>query len=281
MKFSAVIRLIRVKQWIKNGFVLGPLIFSRQFLEGKILLHAFLAFVFFCIASSATYILNDINDVERDKAHPIKSKKRPIANGDISVKSAWILYFFLLFLLCFSYVLGTKFVLTIVGYLALNVLYSTYLKHQPVLDIFSIAIGFVLRVVAGAVALPVPLSQWMFITTLCLALYLASIKRRQELEQHGSNSRNVLGSYSISLVDKYAEMSATGAIIFYSLFIITTENKLAITIPLVLFGLFRYWYAVESLDEGESPTDTLMGDVQLLVTCVLWLSISAYILWPK
>jgi 4-hydroxybenzoate polyprenyltransferase len=154
------------------------------------------------------------------------------------------------------------------------------LKHQPVLDIFTIAIGFVLRVYAGAVALTVPVSNWMFVTTLCLALYLAAVKRRQELSQSGTEGRKVLEKYSVSLVDRYAEMSAMGALVFYSMFVMSAKPELVITVPLVLFGLFRYWYVVEVLDAGESPTDALIADWQLLLTVVLWMASCIWALWP-
>jgi 4-hydroxybenzoate polyprenyltransferase len=158
----------------------------------------------------------------------------------------------------------------IAGYLCLNLAYTFVLKHQPVIDIFIIAIGFVLRVLAGAVALNAPVSGWMFITTLCLALYLAAIKRGQELSQNGTEGRVVLAKYTKSLMDKYAEMSATCALVFYSMFVMASRQELIITVPLVLFGLFRYWYVVEVLDGGESPTDALLSDKLLLLTVVLW-----------
>lgn len=162
----------------------------------------------------------------------------------------------------------------------LNLAYSFRLKHQPVLDIFTIAIGFVLRVYAGAVALDVPVSEWMFVTTLCLALYLAAVKRRQEISQSGSQGRKVLGAYSVALIDRYAEMSATGALVFYSMFVMEARPELVITVPLVLFGLFRYWYVVEALEGGESPTDALLSDWQLLATVALWVGACAWSLWP-
>ena len=171
-------------------------------------------------------------------------------------------------------------VMVIVGYMLLNIGYSLYLKHQPVLDIFTIAIGFVLRVFAGAVALDVPVSSWMFITTLCLALYLAAIKRRQELNQNGTKGRKILEKYSVALIDRYAEMSATGALVFYSLFVMSSKPQMVVTIPLVLFGLFRYWYVTETLDGGESPTDELISDQQLLLTVILWIVSCAWALWP-
>jgi 4-hydroxybenzoate polyprenyltransferase len=166
-------------------------------------------------------------------------------------------------------------VYVILGYLLLNLAYTFVLKHQPVLDIFTIALGFVLRVYAGAMALSVPVSGWMFVTTLCLALYLASIKRRQELSSNGSESREVLRHYSITLVDRYAEMSAIGALLFYSLFVITGRPELIISIPLVLYGLFRYWFVVEQ-GGGESPTDALLTDWQLMLVALLWAGACAW-----
>ena len=121
----------------------------------------------------------------------------------------------------------------------------------------------------------------MFVTTLCLALYLAAIKRRQELGQHGTEGREVLDKYSVSLIDRYAEMSATGALVFYSLFVMSAKPQLVITVPLVLFGLFRYWYVVEALNSGESPTDALMTDWQLLLAVALWIALCTWSCWPR
>ena len=167
----------------------------------------------------------------------------------------------------------------IAAYLLLNQAYTFVLKHQPVVDIFTIAIGFVLRVYAGAMALAVPMSSWMFVTTLCLALYLAAVKRRQELSQSGSEGRQVLEKYSLGLIDRYAEMAATGALVFYSMFVMSSRPELVATVPLVLFGLFRYWYVVEQ-GGGESPTDALLADWQLLVCVLLWVAVCAWALWP-
>jgi hypothetical protein len=120
----------------------------------------------------------------------------------------------------------------------------------------------------------------MFVTTLCLALFLAVIKRRQELVQHGAEGRKVLEKYSLSLIDRYAEMSATGTLIFYSLYVMSAKQQMVITVPLVLFGLFRYWFVVEKLDGGESPTDELLSDWQLMLTVLLWVMISVWAFWP-
>ena len=171
-------------------------------------------------------------------------------------------------------------VLVISGYVALNLAYSFVLKNQPVLDIFTVAFGFVLRVYAGAQSLAVPVSSWMFVTTLCLALYLAAIKRRQELGQRGSEGRDVLERYTVALVDRYAEMAATGALVFYSMFVMSAQPDLVITVPVVLFGLFRYWYVVEKLEGGESPTDALLSDGPLLATVAVWVGACMWVLWP-
>ncbi|WP_226648837.1 decaprenyl-phosphate phosphoribosyltransferase [Microbulbifer variabilis] len=275
-----LIKLMRPKQWVKNGFVLAPLVFSGAFLDPDAVSHSLLAAMLFCVASSATYIINDTHDIERDRLHPKKSKTRPLAAGIVSIPAALILLASLYAVLVWGWLTAPKVVTVIVVYLVLNLAYTFVLKHQPVVDIFTIAIGFVLRVYAGAMALNVPVSSWMFITTLCLALYLAAVKRRQELNQSGTEGRKVLERYSVSLVDRYAEMSATGALLFYSMFVMSAKPELAITVPLVLFGLFRYWFVVEALDGGESPTDALLADWQLLLTVVLWVATCSWALWP-
>ncbi len=275
-----LIQLMRPKQWVKNGFVLAPLVFSGEFLDRAAVHSALLAALLFCLASSATYIINDVHDIERDRCHPKKSRTRPLAAGIVTVPAALVLLAGLCAALVGGWYLMPQVVMVITGYMALNLAYTFVLKHQPVLDIFTIALGFVLRVYAGAMALAVPVSSWMFVTTLCLALYLAAVKRRQELSQNGSEGRKVLERYSVSLVDRYAEMSATGALLFYSMFVMSARPELVITVPVVLFGLFRYWYVVEQLDGGESPTDALLSDWQLLVTVVLWIGTCVLALWP-
>lgn len=275
-----LIKLMRPRQWVKNVFVLAPLIFSGEFLHPESIKVSLLAFVLFCIASSATYIVNDLHDIERDRRHPTKSKTRPLAAGKVTIPAALALLGVLLTLLIAAGFVVPRVMAVIAAYLALNLAYSFYLKHEPVIDIFTIAIGFVLRVYAGTMALALPLSSWMLVTTLCLALYLAAVKRKQELAQSGIDGREVLKKYSPVLVDRYAEMSATGALLFYGLFVMSAKPRLVITVPLVLFGLFRYWYVVEELDGGESPTDALLNDWQLLLTVVLWIAACGWALWP-
>jgi len=272
--------LMRPRQWIKNSFVLGPLIFSGEFLQPEAVLSALAAVAMFCIASSATYIINDMHDIERDRLHPKKSLSRPLAAGTVTVPQALTLLVVFYVILGLSWFYAPMVISVITLYSVINLLYTFVLKHQPVIDIFTIAIGFVLRVYAGAMALTVPVSSWMFVTTLCLALYLAAVKRRQELSRNGAETRKVLEKYSIPLIDRYAEMSSVGALLFYSMFVMSAKPDLVITVPLVLFGLFRYWYVVEVLESGESPTDALLEDWQLMLTIVLWVGCCTWALWP-
>lgn len=280
-QIRGLLALMRPRQWVKNAFVFAPLIFAGEFLKLQSIEKVALAALIFCVASSATYTLNDLSDIERDRRHPKKSQTRPLASGLVSVSQA-----ITLLLVLYAVLLATWFVMpavlyVVLGYLLLNLAYTLVLKHQPVIDIFTIAIGFVLRVYAGAMALSVPVSSWMFVTTLCLALYLAAVKRGQELASNGSESREVLQHYTPALLNRYAEMAATGALLFYSLFVITTRPALVMTIPLVLYGLYRYWFIVESKDGGESPTDALLSDWQLLLTVAIWGVVSAVSIWPE
>ncbi|WP_421780374.1 decaprenyl-phosphate phosphoribosyltransferase [Kiloniella litopenaei] len=272
----SIAKLMRPKHWIKNGFVLAPLLFTGLFSNPDAITKTLTITFLFCIASSAVYVLNDIKDIDNDRKHPKKSQTRPLASGAISIPQALILLVCLYIILIAGYFFLPEATLVLFGYIILNIGYSFYLKHQPVLDIFTIAIGFVLRVFAGATVLHVPVSAWMFVTTLCLALFLAAVKRRQELQDRGISGREVLGAYSISLVNRFAEMAATGALVFYSLFVVTTRPELAITIPIVLFGIYRYWYIVEMTNAGESPTEALLSDPQLMITVVIWIIASAY-----
>lgn len=274
-----LLKLCRPKQWIKNGFVFGPLVFSGLFLDLGAILASIWAFLFFSLAASAVYIVNDIKDIHLDRAHPKKSLSRPLASGAVSIPAAYLMLFLLYALLIGCYFWRSDLFIVLFIYIIINIGYTFALKRVPVVDIFTVASGFVLRVYAGIVVLEVDASMWMLITTLCLALYLAAIKRRQELVTMASDaSRSVLGQYSVSLIDRYAEMSATGALMFYSLFVLNARPELAITIPFVLLGLFRYWYVVDILEGGESPTDVFWADWVLIGCVVAWVSLCLLIL---
>ncbi|ENV79376.1 MULTISPECIES: decaprenyl-phosphate phosphoribosyltransferase [Acinetobacter] len=280
-EMQGLIKLVRPKQWVKNSFVFAPLIFAGEFLHPDSVYSTLLAAFLFCIAASAVYIVNDLKDIEKDRIHPEKSKKRPLASGQVSPQSAIILLILLYIVLISFWTVVPNVIYVIFIYLALNWAYTFKLKHEPVIEIFIVAFGFVLRVYAGAMALTVPVSHWMFITTLSISLYLASIKRRQELLQNGSQSRGVLAYYSVTLIDRFAEMSAVTAVVFYSLYVMEVQPKLVVTVPLVIFGLFRYWYIVETLKGGESPTDVIIQDKQILLTVLLWVGCCIWVLLPS
>lgn len=266
----ALITLLRPRQWIKNIFVLAPLIFAGRYTDIDAVITVLAAVALFSLAASAVYIVNDLRDMEADRRHPQKAHSRPLASGAVSPRQAIVLLMVLYGLLLAGWALLPAIGVPILAYLLLNLAYSYYLKHQPVLDVFCVALGFVLRVYAGAAVLALPLSPWMFVTTLSLALFLATIKRRQELRHNADKARDVLAHYTPALVERYAEIAGTGALVFYSLYVMSIRPELVPTIPFVLFGLFRYWYIAEALDGGESPTDALLGDKQLMLTVVLW-----------
>ena len=277
-RFAAMLALLRPREWSKNIFVLAPLVFAGAFNRVDALCHAGLAFVLFCIAASAVYIVNDLHDIAEDRVHPVKARTRPLATGELSRRSAIMILVLLYVLLGIGYLVLPQAGVIVVGYVLLNIAHTYFLKQQPVIDIFSIAIGFMLRVYAGAEAIAVPVSRWMFVTTLCLALYLASIKRRQELNWAGGTGRAVLQQYTAPLLDRFAQTAATGALIFYSLFVMDVRRELVATIPFVLFGLFRYQWMVEVRHAGESPADALLGDWQLILTVLFWLGMCVYVI---
>jgi 4-hydroxybenzoate polyprenyltransferase len=271
-------RLLRPKQWVKNFFVFAPLLFAGEFSNSAAWLASIWTFLYFCLAASCVYVLNDLTDIEADKTHPIKSISRPLASGHVGVGVARAALVIGLLALATGLFVVPAAMLPIGGYMAINVVYSLFARKVPVLDIFTIAFGFVLRVVAGALAILQPLSAWMFVTTLCLALYLAAMKRRHELKQLGSRSRSSLASYSVAVVERFAEISATAALVCYSIFVVTVKTELVYTIPIVAFGLFRYWFIAERLKSAESPTEAMLRDWQLVVAVLLWVAVCGGVL---
>ena len=273
-----VLRVLRPKQWVKNAFVFAPLLFAAEFTSLEKSLSALITFAYFCVAASAAYVVNDIADVEDDRKHPIKSNHRPLASGALSLtKAKWWLGF-LYAILATGFLWNLDVMLPVVGYVALNIAYSLSLRHIAVLDLFAIALGFVARVVAGALAIGAPLSAWMFITTLCLALFLAALKRRQELLVLGAESRKVLGQYSIELVDRFAQIAATGALVFYSIFVLVAKESLVYTVPVVLFGMFRFWFITVRASSAQSPTESMLKDWPLLATVAIWVGLCGWVL---
>ncbi|HOJ07195.1 MAG: decaprenyl-phosphate phosphoribosyltransferase [Ignavibacteriae bacterium] len=273
--------LIRVPQWIKNLFVFVPLLFSMHFFESDYFIISLKAFFIFCLASSFIYVINDLVDLEADANHP-KKKNRPLPSGKISKKSAVILSVVILFIffgLAFDTNVEFKYFLT--AFVILNVLYSFYFKHIVILDVFSIATGFSIRVLAGAAIISVPISDWLILTTMFISLFLGVMKRHSELEQVSQSTtvstRKVLTDYSVTFANQMATVAAAGVVICYALYTVSprtvsvfgTEN-LIYTTPFVVFGIFRYMYLEYLNQKGENTTQIMLTDVPMIVTVLLY-----------
>ncbi len=292
MKILKLIELIRPKQWIKNVFCFAAILFSGNLLNWDKLSINLIAFIAFCGISSCVYILNDIADVENDRNHK-KKRFRPIASGDVSVKEAWGFFALLILLTAAAciFLLPMYFGIVIVLYFLNNLLYSTKLKHIVLLDVFSISIGFMLRVIGGGFAIDVAISSWMIITTIFISLFLGISKRRAELanaEEAGTavKQRKVLNEYSIDFVEQMNTIAATGTILSYALYTasektITTfhTDKLIYTTPFVIYGIFRYLYLIHKKNLGESPSSIVTKDIPIIVTGILWVIVCAAIIY--
>lgn len=281
-------KLLRISHWIKNLFVFVPLVFSKNLSDPNTFIQVLLAAVAFSLASSIVYIINDIADVENDRAHPIK-KNRPIAKGVISVRSAVISAAALLFIL--SILLSTfnkAFIYTVAGYTLLNFLYSFRLKKIVIVDIMSIATGFMLRIIGGALVIDVYISNWLILTTLFLSLFLAIMKRKSEIELNvrDSESRKVLKDYTTEFINQLSAISASGIIICYALYSVSdrtvnffSTEDLVFTTIFVIFGVFRYMFLVYSQSKGESTIEILITDIPTIVNTLLYILIVILIIY--
>lgn len=275
---------------MKNLFVFAPILFAGKLMDLPMLLTNILAFASFCCVSSSVYVLNDIIDVESDRVHK-KKRYRPIAAGYVSIKQAKILFVFLIVLTAvLSSMLPVLFLITISAYLVNNLLYSFKIKNVVLLDVFSISIGFILRVIAGAVAIDVSVSSWMIITTIFISLFLGISKRRAELsgpnQDNLEKQRKVLSDYDVIFVDQLNTIAATGTIISYALYTVSEKavnafhsDKLIYTTPFVLYGIFRYLYLLHQKNLGESPTQIVTKDVPIIINSLLWLITCAVIIY--
>ena len=283
-----LIRALRPKQWVKNTFCLAPLVFSRQAFELESVRQAGLVFVAFAMVASAVYLTNDLIDRERDRAHPVK-RKRAIASGAVgpatAVVSAVLLGVGALALGAWQ---GLGVLAVLGGYLALNVGYTFWLKHVVLVDLFAIAIGFVLRVLAGAEAIGVTTSQWILVCTLFISLLMAASKRRSEVELQGAaaGTRAVLARYSIRYLDLIITVVASGAILSYALYTMSPSTAdhlgtphLIYTLPFVIFAVFRYVYLVLEGAKGESPFDLLVGDGPMIANVVLYTVVTVLVVY--
>ena len=287
-KTIALIRSLRPEQWLKNGFVLAPVVFSGMLDDTSVWLDSMIAVAAFCAASSAVYLINDVIDREADRRHPTK-RARPIASGEISVATALVTAAFLVAVaMTAAWGLGGWFPMVLGGYILLVVLYSAILKRVVFVDVLVLAAGFVLRVVGGAVAIDVPVSRWLLLCAYLLALYLALGKRRTELALLGESAgthREVLGHYTLGLVDQVISVVLGATVLAYTLYTVADDTVakvgsegLMITVPVVLYGLFRYLYLLHRSEMGGSPTRVLVTDRPLLVTVVVWLGVAAVVI---
>jgi 4-hydroxybenzoate polyprenyltransferase len=269
---------MRPRQWSKNLLLFAGLVFAAKLGDATRWLEAFAAFIAYCAASSAAYLVNDVRDAAQDRTHPIK-RLRPIARGELSARAA-VLIAGALAVAAFALVvpLGLPSVGFLAAFVALQLAYSFGLKHVVLLDVFTIASLFVIRSAAGAAAVDVRISPWLLLVTALLALFLALAKRRSELVLQGS-SRPVLEGYSLELLDQLIAVTTASTIAAYAIYTFTAHSAaLMATIPFVVFGLFRYLLLVHRDDLGEEPENVLLTDRPLVAAVVLWALTAAAIL---
>jgi 4-hydroxybenzoate polyprenyltransferase len=275
----ALLVSLRPHQWTKNLVVLAPLAFSKHLFDGDAAVRAAVAFAVFCGLSGAVYLVNDLADLERDRLHPLK-RSRPIASGALGVPAARAAVACLVALgLPAAWVLGPGFFGCALAYLALNLAYSFGLKDVVILDVLAIAIGFVVRAVAGALAIQVVFSDWLLVCTILLALFLALAKRRHELVtlKDAAGHRRILSEYTPYLLDQMIAVVTASCLTAYAFYTLAPETvekyrteRLALTIPFVIYGIFRYLYLVHRKEQGGSPSDLLLADRPLLAAVALW-----------
>lgn len=284
-----LIRTMRPKQWAKNGFVYAGILFDQQILDAEPFARVTLAFVLLCLSSSTIYIINDLIDIERDRLHPRK-RLRPLPSGQLPVSWAIGAAVVLpLLALGISLPFSPPLTLVLLGYLALHIAYSLWLKNIVLIDVFAIAAGFILRIVAGIVVIDVThFSPWLYICAGLLALFLAVGKRRQELillAEEASNHRAAYKDYNMPLLDDMLRMVTTGSVITYMLYTIesqtirSNEHRMLLTVPFVVYGIFRYLYLIHVEGEGSAPDELLFRDWPLLLDVALWVVAVGVILY--
>lgn len=278
-KLRTILQTMRPRQWPKNIFIFAALVFDRQLDDPLPLLVTLIAFALFCLGSSLVYIVNDLLDLEADRQHPMK-KHRPIASGSLSQTSA-ILSAVALGALTFplAFLLNFNFGLILVGYVAVMLIYSIWLKHVPLIDVMIIASGFVLRVAAGVVVIsPHRFSPWLFVTTTFLALFIGLGKRRAEISllvDEAGIHRRVLDGYTLELLDQLLTIVLSATLITYCFYTfsspITPGNHIMmLTIPFVIYGLFRYLYLIQLRNAGGAPEEIILTDHPMQATIILW-----------
>lgn len=282
----ALLQAMRPHQWIKNLLLFAGLIFSSRFTDLEQAGRVSLAFLAFCVLSSGVYLFNDLRDVERDRHHPTK-RDRPIASGRLPAQAAgvWMV-------VCWVVGLGSAFLIdrglgwVALAYWTLTMGYTLGLKETPILDVALIAMGFVLRAIAGAVTIQVMISPWLIVCTFFLALFLGFAKRRHELVtlgENGSSHREALGDYSQTFLEHLLTMTMTVTIMAYAVYTILSDTAkehpgLWYTLPFVVYALFRYYYRVERHDAGGAPEKLILQDRHVLVSILLWIACVGWIM---
>lgn len=271
---------MRPAQWVKNLFVFVPLVFAHRLDRLDLALRSAAAFAAFCAAASAVYLLNDLRDREADRLHPVK-RLRPIAAGQLGAGPAIAAALALAAVaLALAFRLGRGFSICLAIYLVLNVLYSLALKRLVILDVMTIALGFVLRVEAGALAIAVEVSSWLLLCTTFVALFLGFAKRRHELAlqpQSGTGTRSVLEHYNLTFVDQMINVVTASTIVSYALYTVDPGTAarlgtphLIVTVPLALYGIFRFLFLLYQRSDRQSPTDAILHDPPFLINLALW-----------
>lgn len=276
---SALFKTMRPRQWTKNVFIFAALVFDKQLFVVDSFLRTLAGFALFCLISSCVYIFNDLADVEADRQHPEK-KNRPIPSGKLSVGAAWVAgILFVVVALAASYLLAPTFSLVVGTYFILNLAYSLSLKHIPILDVLIISAGFVLRVGAGVTLIAVQrFSPWLYIVMFLLSLFLGFGKRRAELAllAHGAGAhRKVLDGYTLPLLDQYIMIVSGTTIVAYSLYTFSAPNvpenhSMMLTIPFMVYSIFRYLYLIEIKHAGGTPEEVLLSDRPFQISMLLW-----------
>jgi 4-hydroxybenzoate polyprenyltransferase len=285
-QLSAIFQLIRPKQWTKNLVVFAGLMFTGSFSNLELFFRVSQAFLIFCLAAGAIYILNDIKDMESDRQHPEK-KKRPLAAKKIKPQAALSAAVLILIVsLGWSFLIAPILFYSVLGYCVLNFAYTQGLKHHVILDVFIVTCGFVIRAAAGAWIIAAPISPWLLIVTTLLALFLGFAKRRHELitmGDHAAKHRKSLGEYSPELLDQFMSIVASSTIIAYSLYAFTSKTAqeyhyMMLTIPFVIYGILRYLYLVYQRNLGGSPELILLRDKPLITAILFWVLAVGFII---
>lgn len=282
---------MRLQQWVKNFFIFAALIFSRHLFHLNEVVITCIGFLFFSLVNSGVYLFNDIVDIEKDKLHPIKSK-RPLPSGKLSIGTARTVSLILMIAgLSGGFYLKKEFGIIALLYTIINVFYTYKLKEVVILDVMTIAAGFVLRVVAGAVLIDVYISEWLIICTVLLSLFLGFSKRRHELstlENDANAHRAVLQSYSPYFLDQMIGIVTAATVMSYTLYTVSERTvhefgtpHLIYTVPFVLYGIFRYLYLVHKKEEGGDPTKIVLTDTPLLLNVIVWVLTASIVIYGK